>query len=435
MAIFISLAILSILVLLLEAFHFKKTGLILARTGLAVTLFASIWSPSPDLYVALFSPLILGLLFLILFFPTINRLDHVALLLFSGLGALVMLSHTDFITLFLGIELLSIPLYVLAGSGHTRRSEEAGIKYFLLGSVASAILLFGMALVFASTGQLNLLDLALHTRIHFPSPLLMTGVLFVLAGMAFKLSAAPFHMWAPDVYEGSSTSYTAYMATVVKCAAIATVFKLFQFAFGPLLSSWGIWVVLIACLSLVVGNLMAMHQHSVKRLIAFSGIANVGFMLLPLAFYTGFSLSVTFFYVLTYSLATLGILLVNDCIKTSTEDDHLHRFHGLARNNIFLFIVLCVSVLSLAGIPPLPGFFAKYSLLMLLFQQGHFGLVALALLATLGGLTYYLRILFASLQIRSHSDPKPTTVTPYFLGLLLLLFALCLMIFPESFLP
>lgn len=339
------------------------------------------------------------LLFVFLSFLSIPRSEfmygsRIALLLFSSIGALLMVSYTHFIFLFLGIELLSIPLYVLTtGSKNLLVSKEAALKYFVMGSFVSAILLFGISLVFYEAGSFYLSDVGSYLSTHTPSSIIIIGFLLIASAMCFKCGLFPFHFWAPDVYEGSSSAYTMYMSTVVKMASFLAFFPLIFFCFGVSQSHWVTLFIFIALGSMTIGNLLALRQTSLKRLLAYSSVAHAGFMFIPLAIFDSQAPMIINYYNIAYGLSSVGLFLVVLFLEKYESTPSLSSIRGLYIKNKFLTTLAVVSLLSLAGIPLTAGFFAKFQVLSVAYLQGHFGIVVLALLNTLISAFYYFRVM------------------------------------------
>jgi len=328
-----------------------------------------------------------------------SQTDQTALVLFALVGALILTCYTNLTMLFLGIEILSIPLYVLAGSRKTDLgSNEAAFKYFLLGAFASAFLLFGISLVFGATGSFDNRAIAnFIAENHDKLPAFFYGgVVLILVGLLFKISAAPFHFWAPDVYQGAPTVYTAFMSTVVKTAAIVAIMRLFlSIVFGGIGEFWVPILGVCVGLTFVIGNLSAAIQTSVKRMMAFSSISHAGFLLLAIVATTGFSGKAIIFYTVAYSIASLIAFTVLINVIRVTSGDAVENFNGLGKKNPLLAVVMCIALLSLAGIPPTAGFFAKYYVLTAAIGTGHYWLAIIGILSSLVGVYYYFRIIIA----------------------------------------
>jgi NADH-quinone oxidoreductase subunit N len=338
--------------------------------------------------------------------------DHFALVLFSLVGAVFMVSFSNLAMLFLGIEILSISLYILAGSKmNDLFSNEASFKYFLMGSFATGFLLFGIALVYGVTGSFDLAKIAAvisSPAVPFTA-LLYAGVLMMLIGLAFKISAVPFHFWAPDVYEGSPTVVTAFMSTIVKIAAFAAFFRLFSTCFSAVSAQWVDVVQAITILTLLVSNITAVYQNSVKRMLAFSSIAHAGYLLITLVSLNDSSDSAILYYVLSYAVASIGAFAVLHNVASENENASTETFNGLGKRNPFMAFAMTIALLSLAGIPPLAGFFAKYYIFTVAFKSGYIGLVLLAVVTSLIGVYYYFRIIIA-MYLRSSEIIKPIQV-------------------------
>lgn len=327
-----------------------------------------------------------------------NITEHFALVLFSLVGAVFMVSYTNLAMLFLGIEVLSICLYVLAGSNFRNVfSNEASFKYFLMGSFATGFLLFGIALIYGVTASFDLQVIAsvIAEGDGTQASWLYAGILLLIVGLAFKISAVPFHFWAPDVYEGAPTVITAFMATIVKIAAFAGFYRLFSISFGEVSHQWVDVIQVIAVLTLVVSNVTAVYQHNVKRMLAYSSVAHAGYLLIALVGLNTISASAILYYVIAYAVASITTFTVLHNVERENERAVVDSFNGLAKRNPFLAFGMAVALLSLAGIPPLAGFFAKYYLFTVAFESGYIALVLLAVLTSLIGIYYYFRIIIA----------------------------------------
>lgn len=303
--------------------------------------------------------------------------EYFAILLFSLVGALMMVGYENLIMLFLGVEILSISMYVLAGSDKRNLlGNEAALKYFLMGSFATGIFLFGVALLYGATGSFAVTDIALYIDSNASnlSPLLYMGLLLVVIGLLFKVSAAPFHFWTPDVYEGSPSVFTAFMSTVVKTAGFAALYKLLSLSFGDIHSFWALTLLTVTALTLVVGNVIAAQQDSFKRMLAYSGISHAGYLLIAVTSLTGKSLQAILFYSLAYSIATIAAFGVLILVSDRKNNSDFEGFNGLAHRNPLLAFVMTVSMCSLAGIPLTGGFFGKFFISARLLRPTWFGL-------------------------------------------------------------
>jgi NADH-quinone oxidoreductase subunit N len=324
--------------------------------------------------------------------------DRTALILFTVAGAIIMASFNNMAMLFLGIEILSISLYVLAGSRkESLFSTEAAFKYFLMGSFATGFLLMGIALVYGATGAFHLTKIAAFIDAN-PAGLpgfFYAGVLLMFIGLAFKLSAVPFHFWAPDVYEGSPTAVTAFMSTVVKIAAIAAFYRVFSMCFSSVNGTIVKVMQVTTVLTLVIPNITAVYQQSVKRMLAYSSVGHVGYIFLGFLANTDRSANAIYYYLCAYAAASLTAFAVLHIIESYNRSTTIAYFNGLFKRSPVLAVAMTFALLSLAGIPPLPGFFGKYMVFALAIEQGYTGLVILAIITSLIGVYYYFRIIIA----------------------------------------
>lgn len=340
-----------------------------------------------------------------------NIAEIYALLLFSLSGACLMTSFDNLTMLFIGIETMSIPLYILAGSKKfSIRSNEASFKYFIFSSLATAIFLLGVTLVYGMTGSFHMGDISTFlSSTKETSSILKLGIVLLVLSFGFKIAAVPFHFWAPDVYEGSPTLITLFMATVVKIAGFAAFYKLLS---GCLISVAGVWqylIVVFAVLSLIIGNIGAIQQKNVKRMLAYSSISHTGFMLFAMLTLNSFSKGSLFYYSMAYALASIvafGVLIVVKNHKSA--DGSFSAFDGLTRNNPVLAVIMTISMLSMAGIPVASGFFAKYFIFVSALQGGWLWLVIIGILTALVGVAYYLRLIIAMYAKTSNTEKIQT---------------------------
>lgn len=409
----ILLSSLGVIALLAEIFSFKKLLYPIVLLGLITTFIVNMfdWDTNKlsykmmmfDNYAVAFTAVIIVIAFLWFlmaegfFKEETNQTDYFALVLFALVGAVIMVSYTNMAMLFLGIEILSIPMYILAGSNKTDvSSNEAAFKYLIMGAFATGFLLFGIALIYGATGSFDLKEITIAVTSGIAlSSIFYVGVLLMLIGMAFKVSAAPFHFWAPDVYQGAPTMITAFMATIVKTAAFAAFLRLFSTTFMSVSGTWMHVVWVMAALTLLVGNITAVVQTSTKRMLAYSSVAHAGYMLLALLAGNGYSNSAILFYAAAYSIASIGTFCIINIVSTAKNSDGVDSFNGLAKTNPFLAIVMTIALLSLAGIPPTAGFFAKYYIFTSAFAAGNVTLVLIAIIASLIGVYYYFRLIIA----------------------------------------
>lgn len=321
--------------------------------------------------------------------------DFIAIKVFLLAGAVAMVSFGNLAMFFLGIEVLSISLYILAASDRLNlKSNEAGMKYFLMGSFASGILLFGICLIYGAMGSFDVIEISELSQsaelpIWFP-----IGIALLTIGMFFKIAAVPFHFWAPDVYEGSPALTTALMSTLAKVVAMATLYKLLSVMNADISEAFKIVVVVISMASMSVGNIMALRQVNVKRMLAFSGISHAGFMLMTLL-----SLSTSagslLYYTSAYSLAGIAAFSVILYVCKNRDNEDITNFHGLGKSNPLLAAILTASLLSMAGIPIFAGFFAKLVLFSQTIQDGYIALVIVAVINSIISVGYYFKLILA----------------------------------------
>jgi len=362
----------------------------------------------PQLYLSLLAILFTALVLVGGFALQSKDKDHysdiTSLMMFSLNGAICLIGFKDFFMFFIGLEILSIPVYVLVGSRKSSPlASEAALKYFFTGSFATAILLFGIALVFGATGSFNLNEIgfAVMSGLYTPA-LLIAGVLLIIASLLFKVGAVPFHFWNADVYEGSTKSVTAFMSTVVKIAGFIALYKLIKITFGNLSDHWMYFMYVVIIATLFLGYLSGLKQTSLKRLMAFSGISNTGIALLSLmnGAETGERSLVIF--LIGYGASALILLFVSQLINE--ESDEISSFHGIGYKNPFLGIALLVSLLSLSGIPPFTGFFGKFLLIKDVIEF-HPVLSIAAVLSSVIGAYIYLRLILLVFN-KEHQAPK-----------------------------
>jgi NADH-quinone oxidoreductase subunit N len=324
------------------------------------------------------------------------RPDFIVLVLLALLGQFVLISGANLLTLYLGLELMALPMYALVAMRHSsEKSVEAGIKYFILGALASGFLLYGMSMLYGVTGSLDLIEIFKTVADPRVNHLVMAfGLVFIVAGLAFKLGVVPFHMWVPDVYQGAPTAVTLMIAAAPKLAAFALLFRLLVNTLLPLMGDWQPMLVLLAILSLVVGNVTAIAQTNVKRMLAYSAIAQMGFVLLGmLSVFDDHAFSASMFYAITYVLTTLGTFgLLMVLSRKGYDCETLEGLKGLNKKHPWFAFIGLVMMFSLAGIPPTVGFAAKLGVLEALVDAEHTFLAIIAVIASLIGAFYYLRV-------------------------------------------
>jgi NADH-quinone oxidoreductase subunit N len=419
----ISLAAAAILTLTTEMVNARRFAPIIALFGIIISFLVAFYSFNGvdnqtlhnmiymDNYAVKFSMVILGIatgIFILApeFLDTfkVHKAETYALMLFSLAGAVTMVSFGNLSMLFLGVELLSIPMYVLAGSDKDNLlSNEASLKYFLMGAFSSAFMLLGIAFIFGATGSFDMA--AIMTYAHFEaahySPIFTTGVLLLLVSIFFKVSAAPFHFWAPDVYDGAPTIVTTFMSTIVKIAAFGMLVRLVVLFMPPVQVHFSLIIATVAALTMTIGNISALWQRSFKRILAYSGIAHAGYLLIAVAS-TGKEVSAALLlYGLSYGLSSLiafGVLML---VYYKTGSEEVSDFKGLAKRHPFLAAATSLAMLSLAGIPPTVGFFAKYYLFTVAINSGLLWLTIIAIINSLISVFYYFRVI---IQMYSYEE-------------------------------
>lgn len=350
--------------------------------------------------------------------------EYFTLIFFIFCGFALVLSFTSLLMLFLGVEIITIPLYILTGADKRNlKSNEASLKYFLLGAFSTGLMLMGITLVYGARGSFSSVELVGASGI--PMQLLLGGLFLMLFSMAFKVSVAPFHFWTPDVYDGAPTVFTSFMATLVKVAAFAGFLRLFDQGFTSLTPVWQVWAGLLSVLTLVIGNITAVYQQSVKRLLAFSSIAQAGFMMLGIYGLGGVAKEGMVLYAASYSLATIGIFAV----LTKLEDYTIEGFNGLGKERPWVAASLTIFLLSLAGIPLTAGFLAKFYMLQAALDAKYgLAVVIVAVLMAAISVYYYFRILQAIYFRERSAEVSFPVFNSGFVRVLLLLAMLILII-------
>ena len=326
----------------------------------------------------------------------LRRFEFPVLMLYASVGMMLMVSATSMMTMYVGIELMSLSIYVLAAFARDElRSSEAGLKYFVLGALASGLLLYGVSLVYGFSGSMDFVKIAAAlTDPAKSSAGLVVGLVFMVAGLAFKISAVPFHMWTPDVYEGAPTPVTAFMATAPKVAAMALLLRIMASPFGHLLAQWQQLIVLVAIVSMLLGAFAAIAQTNIKRLMAYSSIGNIGYALIGLAAGTAHGIRGVLFYLVTYVFMTIGTFACIIAMRRKGRSvEGIADLAGLSRTDPVLAVWLAVFMFSMAGIPPFGGFFGKFFIFTAAVEQGMWTLAVIGVLTSVVGAFYYIRII------------------------------------------
>jgi len=364
--------------------------------------------------------------------------DYYSLILFSTVGMVLMATATDLIVLFLGLEVMSIAAYALAGISRTYlRSNEAALKYFLLGAFATGFLLFGIALLYGATGTTTLGPMlpAIAKATAEQRTLLMAGMALLIVGFGFKVAAVPFHVWTPDVYEGSPTAVTALMAVGIKAAAFAAFARVFMHTFGQLSADWSTVLWWLAVLTMTVGNVTALLQRNIKRMLAYSSIAHAGYLLVGMVAGGEAGGSAVLFYLIAYAVMTLGAFAVVIAIgRRGQPNENLDDYAGVAFRSPFLGMAMIIFMLSLAGIPPLAGFIGKFYIFSAAIKSGYVGLTVIGVLNSVISVYYYVGVLVRMYMTEGGVDVAQPSSRPYLFATLLLTVAgtIALGIFPSS---
>lgn len=316
--------------------------------------------------------------------------EFYSFLVFALLGMIVMVSAGELLTLYIGLELMTISFYILtAYLQNSEISVEAGLKYLILGAISSAILLFGISLVYAVSGTTIISAIAANIKFE---PALIAGIILMLAGFAFKVSLVPFHMWAPDIYQGAPIPVTAFLAVGSKAAAIAAFVRIFVMAFPLPQFDWGLVLAILAAITIIVGNLIALVQTDIKRLLAYSSIAQAGYIMVGLAAGNEFGLQGVLFYAMLYVFSNMGAFAVATAVEVETGSTSIESFNGLGRRSPMLAAIMTVCFLSLAGIPPLAGFVGKFYLFSGAINAGYLWLAFVGLIMSMVSVYYYLMV-------------------------------------------
>jgi NADH-quinone oxidoreductase subunit N len=422
----LTLAVFAILVILLDLGVRQKAvlgsvslaGLVIAG-GFSVVMWGGSYPAlfsnmlAVDNFALFFKLLFLAIAFLVILASTdyVDKFarfqgEYYALILLSTLGMMLMAATADLISLYVSLELTSISLYVLVGFLKDRKSTEASLKYLLLGALASAVLLYGMALIFGFTGQTQLGEIAgvlqaMSPQALLASPALLMGIVLLVAGFGFKIAAVPFQMWVPDVYEGAPTTVTAYLSVASKAAGFGIILRVFFSAFGTpesLSLNWGVIFAVLAVISMIVGNVVAIPQTNIKRMLGYSSIAQAGYLMVGLAT-LGFSpaadvlgQSGILFFLASYALTNLGAFVAVIAISSRLDSDLIADYAGMGKRAPALALALTLCLISLIGMPPAAGFMAKFYIFSAAVKNQLLWLVVIAVLNSVISAYYYLRV-------------------------------------------
>jgi NADH-quinone oxidoreductase subunit N len=332
---------------------------------------------------------------------------HFALLM-SLIGMSVLASARELVLLFVAFELMSIPLYLLTGFlKREAPAPEAALKFFLIGTVSAAVIVYGMSFVYGVTGRTDLATIG--PAIADGHPLVLLGMGLVLGGLGFKIAAFPFHMWAPDTYEAASTPFVAWLSVAPKAAGFVAIIRLYLEGVGPAALIWAPIVAALAGMTIVTGNLMAIPQRNIKRLLAYSGIAHIGYMLLGLAALSSDGIAMVLFYLVAYLFGNMGAFLVVETVARSEQSDGIDAYRGLAQRSPLLALAMLIFLLSLGGIPFVAGFWAKLYVFWAAIERGMYGLVFLGAVLTVVALYYYL-LVARRMYIEAPTSGEPVSI-------------------------
>lgn len=358
-----------------------------------------------------------------------------ALMLFALCGGIVLFGFQNLVTLFLGVEILSIPLYVLAGSNKTDlRSNEASVKYFLMGAFATGFLLFGIALVYGSSGSFDLYKIHQFSLENSKDLMFNAGAVLMLVALAFKVSMAPFHMWSPDVYQGSPSLITAFMMSVVKISAFFAFFKMMSIGFFGITGEWINIVGVLIIITLFLANVMGLAQSNAKRMLAYSSVSHVGYLGLIFFGLNNLSAYNLAFYLFAYSLATIGVMMCLIWVEKLKRETSYNAFKGLAHTEPLLAVAAAISMLSMAGIPLTAGFMGKFSIFAQAIETTPF-LVLVAVLGSAISIAYYLRLIMVMFfpKESSFKTSERVPLTYNIVAVFIIAALLVLGIFPDLF--
>jgi NADH-quinone oxidoreductase subunit N len=445
----IALSVVAVLTLFLGAFNKKKILIPVVLIGLLVSagFIISDWGNSSSFFgnmlitdnftnafnlVMIFSAYLVFLLGYQYYRTSERSLEDVlGVTLFSLIGAIVMVTSGNLAMFFIGLEIMSIALYLLAGSNKTSRAgNEAAMKYFLMGSFASAFLLFGIALLYGASGSLyhkDIFDYAVNANGSFPL-MYKAGVILLVIGLAFKIAVAPFHFWAPDVYEGSPTFITTFMISVVKVAGFAAFFRLAQTVFPAATDVWVNTIAILAAASIIVGNFTAVFQKDMKRMLAYSSISHTGYVLLAIVAFNEYSAKALLLYSIAYVLANVAAFAVLIVLRQNEGGSAYEALNGMGKRNKVLSAGITIAMLSLTGIPPLAGFIGKYTVFVSALESGWLWLVLVAILGSVVSIYYYFRPII-NVWFKNNEKNDGVVVLPS-LGFVVVVSILLLIIIP-----
>jgi NADH-quinone oxidoreductase subunit N len=362
--------------------------------------------------------------------------EYYALVLFATQGAMLLTSAGNFLTLFLSLELMSLPFYILASFQRNQsRSVEAGLTYLVMGGVSTGVLLYGISFLYGMAGSTDFVTVGRWVAERGKlEPVLFVPVLMIIIGLGFKIASVPFHAWAPDVYEGSPTPITAFLSVGSKMAAFAILVRVLVHVFSPLRPQWVVLIALIAAATLLYGNLAAIPQKNIKRLLGYSTIGQAGYLLVGLAAANTLGIGAILFYLLAYLFSNLAVFLVVIAFSNVTQSDAIEDYAGLSRRSPLLAVTLALGLLSLAGVPPLAGFFGKFVILGAAVKEGMIWLAFVGSVCIVISLYYYLLVIKQMYLYKAKDDrPLPLPLSMRVVLYLCLLGILVIGIYPSPF--
>jgi len=361
------------------------------------------------------------------------RGEYYLLTLFSVLGMMIMVSASSLLVIYLGLELLSLSLYALVAlQRDSNDASEAAVKYFVMGGLASGFLLYGISLVYGITGSILIADISNYLANNEANLMIQFGLVFIVVGLAFKFGAAPFHMWLPDIYHGSPSSITAYISSVPKIAAFGMAFRILEGSFGHADEHWKDMIMIVAILSVILGNIVALIQTNLKRMLSYSAIAHIGYFLLGLSIGTDEAYSASMFYIIVYALMTLagfGIIIFMSSDKKDYQQ--ISDLRGMGRYHPWYALMFTIVMVSMAGIPPFIGFWPKLEIFRLLIINGHTLAAIVAIVFSVVGLVYYLKVVKEMFFVDAKESPNVATSR----SLKIALSVNCLLLIVFGFMP
>ncbi len=391
---------------------------------------------------ALFTQISLVITILLFFlggFAFSNHRSHqselYALMLFALCGSIMLFGYQNLTVLFLGVEVLSIPLYVMAGANKTDlRSIEASLKYFLMGAFATGFLLFGIALIYGSTGTFDIYQINIFAAEHGADTMFIMGALLMLCGLAFKVSLAPFHMWSPDVYQGAPSLITAFMATIVKISAFYALYKILTISFAGILPNWINVMGVLIIITLFLANAMGLAQSNAKRMLAYSSISHAGYIAMIFFGLTNLSTHTLAFYLFAYSLSTVGVFMCLIWVEKVKKETSYTAFKGLAKTEPLLAVVAAISLLSMAGVPLTAGFMGKFGLFAQAIQIAPF-IVLVAVLGSAISIAYYLRLIMSMFFFKetTFKTSEKVTLTYNIVAVFIIVAIVAIGVYPDLF--